>query len=127
MTGEKTAYAMEMITLAGALDVYTVPIGMKKNRPGIWLRVMCREAQKQEVIRAIFRHTTTIGIREQRFTRHVLRREIEQVETPIGMIRRKNVSGYGVKRSKWEYEDVAAAARERGISLAEAEQLLDKN
>ena len=126
MTGEKMAYAMEMISRAGALDVYTVPIGMKKNRPGIWLRVMCREQQKEEIIKAIFRHTTTIGIREQRFERHVLRRETEQVDTPIGVIRRKNVSGYGVKRSKWEYEDVAAAAKEHGISLAEAELLLNK-
>ena len=67
-----------------------------------------------------------IGIREQRFERHVLRRETEQVDTPIGVIRRKNVSGYGVKRSKWEYEDVAAAAKEHGISLAEAELLLNK-
>ncbi len=126
MTGEKIAFALEMITRAGALDVYTVPIGMKKNRPGIWLRAMCREQQKEEVIRAMFAHTTTIGIREQRFARHVLRRETEQVETPVGTIRRKNVSGYGVKRSKWEYEDVAAAAREKGISLAEAERLLGK-
>ena len=56
----------------------------------------------------------------------MLRRETEQVDTPIGVIRRKNVSGYGVKRSKWEYEDVAAAAKEHGISLAEAELLLNK-
>ena len=126
MTGEKIAFAMEMITKAGALDVYTIPIGMKKNRPGILLRAMCRGSEKDEVIRAIFRHTTTIGIRGQSFVRYVLDREVEEVETPLGILRRKNVSGYGVERSKWEYEDIALAARERGISISEAEAYISR-
>ena len=89
MTGEKTGFAMERLFEAGALDVYTLPIGMKKNRPGILLRVMCRESDKEAMIRAIFKHTTTIGIREQKMQRYILQREIEAIETPLGTIRKK--------------------------------------
>ena len=125
MTGEKTAFAMEMIMNAGALDVYTVPIGMKKGRPGIMLCVMCTEEKKEEIVRTIFRHTTSIGIREQRFKRHVLERSILEEETPFGTIRRKETHGYGVTRSKWEYEDVARAARENEMSLEETERIIE--
>ena len=69
MTGEKTGFAVEKLFEAGALDVYTIPIGMKKNRPGILLRVMCRESDKEIMIRSLFKHTTTIGIREQKMQR----------------------------------------------------------
>ena len=55
----------------------------------------------------------------------MLQRDLETVQTPLGEIRRKTVRGYGTERSKWEYEDVAAAAKARGISLAEAERILD--
>ena len=125
MTGERTAFAMEMILSAGALDVYTIPIGMKKGRPGIMLCAMCTEEKKEEIIKTIFRHTTTIGIREQRFDRHVLTRSISEEETALGTIRRKEAHGYGVSRSKWEYEDVARAARENGMSLEEVQKKIE--
>ena len=126
MTGEKTAFAMERIMEEGALDVYTVPVGMKKSRPGIMLCVMCTEEKKDEIVRTIFRHTTTIGIREQRFSRHVLEREMKEEETALGTIRRKEVSGYGVTRSKWEYEDLARAALENGLSIEEVQKTIEK-
>jgi len=61
MTGEAIGFAMERLFAAGALDVYTVPVGMKKNRPGTLIHIMCRKAQREDVIRAVFRHTTTIA------------------------------------------------------------------
>ena len=117
MTGEQMGFAMERLFEAGALDVYTVPIGMKKCRPGMLIRVMCREEDKDTMVRCIFKYTTTIGIREQKMRRYVLNRTMDTVETPYGEIRRKNVSGYGVSRSKLEYEDLAKAAVERGTAL----------
>lgn len=126
MTGEAAGYAAERLFEAGALDVYTVPIGMKKNRPGILLHVMCREADKESVIRAIFRHTTTIGIRENRFRRYVLDRRTEEYDTSCGTIRCKISSGYGIERRKFEYQDLARIARENGISLSEARELAGK-
>ena len=119
MTGEEIGFAMEQLLAAGALDVYTTAIGMKKNRPATMLTVLCRNEQKEEMVRLIFRHTTTLGIREAEFSRYTLQRHFETVETPYGPVRRKVVSGYGVTRSKAEYEDLAKIAREQGKGLRE--------
>jgi len=124
ITAEKLGFAMEQIFAAGALDVYTIPIGMKKSRPGILLRVLCREESKDAVLRAVFRHTTTLGVREQEIRRHVLERWEETVSTPYGVLRRKRARGYGVERAKWEYDDLAAVARAQGMSIQELEQAL---
>ncbi len=124
MTGEKMGYAMEKLFEAGALDVYTIPISMKKNRPGILLRVMCNEDKKDEMVKAIFKYTTTIGIREQLMERYMLERRMETVDTPFGLIRRKCTSGYSVERFKWEYDDLKKAADEKNISIAEVENVL---
>ena len=126
MTGEKTGFAMERLFEAGALDVYTVPIGMKKSRPGIMLCALCREEEREAVVSAVFRHTATIGIRMYKTERRTLHRSTDAVETSFGTIRRKNVSGYGVSRWKYEFEDLAAAARGHGVSLAEVERSADR-
>jgi len=124
MTGEALGFAMERLYDAGAVEVFTVPAGMKKNRPGVLLTALCREEQKEAVAAAMLRHTTTLGVREQSLRRHVLTRRVETVETPLGALRVKCAEGGGVTKRKWEYDDLARAARERGLSLAEAERLL---
>ena len=103
MTGEELGFAMEVLLSAGALDVYTLPIGMKKNRPGVMLNVLCRPEKREELVRLLFLHTTTIGVRETRHDRYILRREEETMQTPFGPVRGKSVEGYGVRRSKPEY------------------------
>jgi hypothetical protein len=124
MTGEAIGFAVERLWEAGALDVWIQPIQMKKNRPGVLLTALCHAEEKEAVVAAMLRHTTTLGVREASLRRHVLAREVETVETPLGALRRKSASGYGVRRRKWEYDDLARAARERGISIEEAERLL---
>ena len=76
------------------------------------------------MIQAIFRYTTTIGIRETLCRRYVLRRREETVATPYGPVRQKISTGYGSERRKAEYEDLARIARDQNISLREAEELL---
>ncbi|MDO4318799.1 MAG: nickel pincer cofactor biosynthesis protein LarC, partial [Lachnospiraceae bacterium] len=127
MTGEAVGYAEERFFEAGALDVYTVPIGMKKSRPGVRLCVLCREADKERMLRLFFLHTTTLGVRERTELRHVLSRKTETVSTPWGEARRKQASGYGVTRSKWEYDDLARIAGELGCGLAEAREKIERN
>ena len=56
---EDIAFAMERLFATGAYDVYTQPVGMKKNRPGILLSVLCSPSEKDSIIRAIFKYTTT--------------------------------------------------------------------
>lgn len=119
MTGEAIGFAMETLFDAGALEVYTVPIGMKKSRPGLLLCVMCRTEDKESMVRLLFQHTTTIGIRENTFKRYTLDRSVEMAETPYGRIRKKISTGYGVTRQKYEYEDLAKAAREHQVSVSQ--------
>ncbi len=121
MTPEAIAFAMERLFDAGALDVYTMPIGMKKNRPGVLLSCICHRELRDEMLRLIFMHTTTLGIRETEFIRHTLDRKLRKVRTEYGDVRIKCASGWGVQREKPEYEDLAAMAREHSISLAAAE------
>ena len=125
MTAEGVAFAMERLFAAGALDVYTVPIGMKKSRPGVLLEALCRPRDREALAEAMFRHTTTLGVRESSCRRYVLRRELDTLDTPWGPVRRKTSGGYGVSRAKYEYEDLARIARERGIGLDQARGLVE--
>ena len=120
MTAEAIAYAQERIFASGALEVYTLPAQMKKSRPGTVLSALCREADRESVVRAIFRHTTTIGVRECAYRRYTLSRTVETVSTPRGGVHKKISRGYGVTREKLEFEDIARIAREMDIPLAQA-------
>ena len=124
MTGEAIGYAMERLLEDGALDAYTIPIGMKKSRPGTMLCVLCREGDKEKLVRSVFAHTTTLGIREVPCARYTLTRTVETVQTALGPVRKKTSAGYGVKRSKWEYEDLRKLALSQNCSLAEIEEQL---
>jgi uncharacterized protein (TIGR00299 family) protein len=117
MTGEQVGFALEILMEQGALDAFTTPIGMKKSRPGVLLTVLCREADKEKMVHLLFKHTTTLGIRENFCARHTLQRREETVDTPYGPIRRKISTGYSVQRSKWEYEDIARIAKEKNLSI----------
>lgn len=126
MTPEALGFAMEEILAAGAVDVFTVPVTMKKSRPGFLLTCMCRESLREEILRIIFLHTTTLGVRENICNRYTLRREIEIRDTADGQIRRKTASGWGTKREKYEFDDLARIARQKGISLARAAEIAEK-
>ena len=117
MTGEEIGFATERLFAAGARDVYTQAIGMKKNRPGVLLSVICLPEEADRMAEEIMKHTTTLGIRRQDMSRYALQRKTETAETPYGPIRIKRASGMGVKREKAEYDDLAALAREKDVSL----------
>jgi uncharacterized protein (DUF111 family) len=126
MTAEEIGFATEQILLGGALEVYTVAIGMKKNRPGTLIRVICSESKKAELVKLIFKHTSTIGVREAVTYRNILNRDLVTADTPYGNVRIKEVTGYGVERKKAEYEDLARIAREKNISLSEARERVSR-
>ena len=123
MTPERISFCMERLFDAGALDVYTVPVVMKKSRLGTMLCVMCDAKLREDMIRLIFKHTTTIGVRENISHRYTLNRKISMVNTPYGELRVKNSEGFGVQRAKYEYEDLARVAK--GIS--ESIEKVEKN
>ncbi len=84
-SGEALAYTMQQLMGHGALDVFYIPIYMKKNRPAYLLKVLCNVNQRAELESIIFRNTTTIGIRVHEVQRTRLDRKILAVETPWGM------------------------------------------
>ena len=116
MTPEDIGYTTEKLLRDGALDSFTIPIYMKKNRPGILLTVLCREDMRDKMVRSIFKYTTTIGVRESVCNRYILDRKESVRHTKYGDIRVKEVEGYGVKRSKPEYDDIVKAAEENNLS-----------
>lgn len=124
MSPEAIGFAIDELLRRGAPDAWYEPIGMKKNRPGLLLCCLCRPAQRDEMLRLIFRHTSTIGIRETICRRYVLKRREEISATPYGPVRCKISEGYGVERRKAEFDDLARIAREESMSLKEAEELL---
>ncbi|MBO6158167.1 MAG: nickel pincer cofactor biosynthesis protein LarC [Firmicutes bacterium] len=130
MTAEEIGFAMDRLFEAGASEVYTIGIGMKKNRPGTLLRVICGEKSKPALVRALFKYTTTIGVREAVTYRNVLNREFQTIETPYGPVRKKSVSGYDVNRYKYEFDDLSRIAKEQGMNLQQVRKIvqdLDQN
>ena len=119
MTAEQIGFALDCCFKAGAVEAFTIPINMKKSRPGTLIRVICKEKLKETLIHTIFKYTSTAGIRETKVERSILERNITEIETPYGSIRRKDYSGYGVKRSKYEYDDLAHIASEQQMSIEE--------
>ena len=124
MTPEALGFAQERLWEAGALDVTTAPIGMKKNRPGVQLACLCRLEDREKLVSVLFAHTTTLGVRESLCTRYTLARSQRTVETEHGPVRVKEARGWGVTREKPEYEDVAKIAREQGLTLDQVKELL---
>lgn len=112
MTPEAVAYALALLREAGALDVYTTPINMKKNRPGLLLTVLCNVTEESRFSRLILTHTATRGIRIHPCYRRTLDAQFRKVSTVYGEITVKISTGYGIHKYKPEYEDVAAAARQ---------------
>ena len=123
MTGEAVGFAMDILFENGALDVFTTAVGTKKNRPAVLLTVLCKPSDREKMTGLLFRHTTTLGIRETEKRRTILRRSVREVETPYGTVRRKDSTGCGVSRGKYEFDDLARIAREQSVSLAQAAEL----
>lgn len=124
MTAEELSFAADILLDSGALDVFTSPVVMKKGRLGSLLTVICKSEDKDKFVKLIFKHTSTIGIRESIHKRYVMNREICIAETEFGAVKIKNSSGYGTKKSKFEYENLARICRENNISLDKLKSLL---
>ena len=112
------AYAMERLLAEGALDVFSVPVQMKKNRPGALLTVLAKPANVDRLTKLIFAETTTLGVRRRDESRQVLARRWETVETSWGPVRIKiaNMNGT-VANYAPEFEDCRRIAAEHHVPL----------
>lgn len=125
MSAEELGFAMDELLSAGALDVWFTAIGMKKCRPATMLSCLCREDQREAIVRCIFKNTTTLGVRERSCRRHTLERSSYVKDGPDGPVSFKCAEGWGVRREKPEYEDMAKIARETGRSLLDIKKKLN--
>jgi hypothetical protein len=127
MNPEFFDYLVERLSEKGAFDVSLSSLQMKKNRPGVLLRVISSPDKFHEHKEILFHHSTTTGIRYHEVKRIKLRRRVTKVETPFGTIRVKIIEGLNRKTLIHpEYDDLKKIANEQGISLREAEQSLQR-
>lgn len=124
MTPEDIGFAVETLLENGALDVYTTAIQMKKNRPGVLLNVLCRPEQREHMVGLLFRHTTTLGVRETEHRRYTLERSSRQAETPWGAVAVKRAQGWGVTREKPEFDRLREIAKKENLSMTEVRKAL---
>ncbi len=117
--GEVVGFCVEELFAAGALDVYTVAIGMKKNRPGVLLGVIAALADVEAMETILFRQTGTFGVRRHKADRAKLRREAVTVSTPWGEVKAKRGWRAGLDILTPEYEDCARVARANDVTLRE--------
>ena len=127
ITGEEIGFAIEQLWQAGALDVFSVAIQMKKNRPGTLLSVIANPEDTQRLEEVMFQHTRTLGIRKSTHDRSILVRREVQVDTPWGTVVCKEVIyPDGTRGLSPEYEDCRKIAIEHGLKLADVVRTVEK-
>ena len=111
-------YVMDRLLEEGALDVFGMPVQMKKNRPGTLLTVLCKPEDAEKLAQLIFSETTTLGVRRREESRQTLARRWESVRTEWGDVRIKIASMNGtVTNYAPEYEDCRRIAAEHHVPL----------
>lgn len=126
LSPQAIGYAIEALFAAGAVDVFTQPIGMKKSRPGILLTVICHLDRVTSCEAVIFRETTTLGIRRALQQRTILQREIQEIITEYGMVRVKIAWIAGEKaiaNVQPEFDDCAQLAKKHNLAWREVHRL----
>ena len=126
MTPEEIGFFIEQLLLSPALEVFTTPIMMKKQRPGTMLTVLCKVEDIEIIRNLIFKHTTSLGIRYYRCERYILNRSIGEIDWEGSTIAFKKSSGFGVIRNKYEYDSLAAIAKRNDMSLLDLKRQLGK-
>ncbi len=123
MSSQYFGHVMERAFDLGALDCYFTPVQMKKNRPGVLLSLLCRDAERAELIEMLFEETTTLGVRSYEVERRALERQIVRVETQYGPIDVKvaRLNGNVVNQMP-EYEQCRQAARSANVPLRVVEE-----
>jgi len=118
MNPQLYGHFVEQALAAGALDVFSAAVQMKKNRPGLLITVLCESEKVDRIVDLLFRETTTIGVRVHTAQRRTLEREVLPVETPHGQVRVKisRLDGH-VLNAAPEFDDCRRIANERGVPL----------
>jgi Uncharacterized conserved protein len=127
MSPEILAYASSKLFGAGALDVFYVPIYMKKGRPAFMLTVLAKAETEKKLADIVLTETSTLGIRRTTCKRYCMRREIITVDTEYGTARVKVASMGDFRKASPEYEDCRKIAEAAGVPLARVYEAVMKS
>ncbi|MBQ7718533.1 MAG: LarC family nickel insertion protein [Clostridia bacterium] len=119
MTAEQIAYAMQIFFDAGAIEAYTMPIGMKNSRAGTLICVVCDSEEKEKFIPLIFKHTSTTNIKESLCRNYALSCREETKNSSIGPVKKEIAQGYGVVKTKYNFDDLVEIAEKYNMSVSE--------
>ncbi|MFW6730757.1 MAG: LarC family nickel insertion protein [Synechococcus sp.] len=125
MDGEALAFLQDELRSAGALDVYLQPLQMKKGRPGVLVSCLVRPADAPRLRQVWWRHSTTLGLREQIHDRWELPRQSLELPSPWGPVRAKRHPGPAGPRVKVEADELARLARDHGLGWRELRDRLE--
>ena len=126
-TPEELGYAMDKLFEAGARDVHFIPCYMKKNRMGTLLCALADSEHLAAVEKAIFLHTSTVGVRRFPVERTCMARNTFEVETEFGKVRvKKSILG-DIEKIKPEFDDLKACADKAGAPIREIQKEVEKN
>jgi len=118
-------YTFDALFAAGALDVFTQAIGMKKSRPGVLITVLCQPEKLTDCETVLFRETSTLGIRRSQQQRTVLARQIQSIETEYGPVRVKVArQGNTIVNVQPEYEDCVRLAQQHHLAWREVQRIV---
>lgn len=118
-TPQAIAHVMDLLLSAGAWDVFTQPVTMKKSRLGVLVTVICPPDLSEKCQEILFRETPTLGIRHRTQDRSILAREIRQVTTKYGQARVKIAKVWSRDKVQPEYDDCVQLAQQHGVSFEE--------
>ncbi|MBC8611523.1 nickel pincer cofactor biosynthesis protein LarC [Massilimaliae timonensis] len=126
-TGETLAFACDLLREEGALDVWTEPIFMKKGRAAYKLCVLSEPAKEEKLLRIIFAHTTSIGVRKSILQRSIMHREVLPVQTRFGQMQVKRCTYQGITKHYVEFEPAKEAAKQHHVTIQQViEETLSK-
>jgi uncharacterized protein (TIGR00299 family) protein len=113
-------YLLEKALAAGALDVFAVPVQMKKSRPGMLVTILCKPEEEGKFQEMLFAETTTLGVRSHLVERRALPRESVKVQTKFGEVRVKVARSEGrARHASPEFDDCRKLAEEKNVPLHE--------
>ena len=124
MNNEELAFAIDTLSSAGAFDVFYTHIHLKNSQTGVRLHCLCPFEQKALFTELLFKYTSTNTLQYQICSQIELDTEVEEIHTNYGTIRKNISTGYGVKKSKYEFEDLKHVAASEGVSIQELLQQL---
>lgn len=125
-TPEQLGYVMKYLLTKGALDVFYLPVHMKKNRSGILLTLLCAPEQKDFFTKALLQQTTTIGVRYTPMARSIMQRTFIKKETPYGEIQIKHNRYEEIEKNTLEFQECQRIAEENDLPIYQVYQNLEK-